>query len=328
MSNLRLNFACALYDRMQPLYTGEVRVQGVDLNFIVNESPRDTFDRMAGGLEFDACEFSSSEYISRFSANQCPLVAIPVFPSRMFRHGFICINRKSGIKTPKDLEGRRVGVPLYTMTAAVWIRGHLQHQYGVDLSKIHWVQGATNKPGTHGNPTVLPLVKQVPIEINRSAKSLSQMLEDGELDAILGADLPESLHTNPDIQRLFPNYHEVEREYYLQTKIFPVMHLVVIKRDVYEKNPFVATSLFEALNRSKDIALKKLHFMGALRYMLPWLTSDSDELNEVFGGDPWPYGVDANRPTLEALVAYLAEQSIIGKTIPIEDLFAPIHGLR
>src|SRR6266436_3073372 len=163
---LPLTFACGLYDRMLRLYTGEVRPAGIDLEFLANDEPRDIFDRMGGKLEFDASEMSSSEFISRLGAGPCPLVAIPVFASRVFRHGFIFYNRKSGIRTPKNLEGKRVGVPLYTMSAAIWIRGLLQHEYGVDLSKIRWVQGALKTAGAHGSPTVAPLLQQPPIEIN------------------------------------------------------------------------------------------------------------------------------------------------------------------
>jgi 4,5-dihydroxyphthalate decarboxylase len=158
-----------LYDRMLRLYTGEVQPRGIDLKFLANDEPRDIFDRMGGKLEFDASEMSSSEFISRFGTGHCPFVAIPVFASRLFRHGFIFFNRKAGIRTPKDLEGKRVGVPLYTMSAAIWIRGLLQHEYGVDLSKVRWVQGALKRPGAHGSPTVAPLLKQPDIEINRSA---------------------------------------------------------------------------------------------------------------------------------------------------------------
>jgi len=162
-----------LYDRMLRLYTGEVQPRGIDLRFLANDEPRDIFDRMGGKFEFDASEMSSSEFISRFGTGHCPFVAIPVFASRLFRHGFIFFNRKAGIRTPKDLEGKRVGVPLYTMSAAIWIRGLLQHEYGVDLSKVRWVQGALKRPGAHGRPTVAPLLKQPDIEINRSGHSLS-----------------------------------------------------------------------------------------------------------------------------------------------------------
>src|SRR5437773_12097339 len=186
MAKLQLSFACGLYDRMQPLYTGEVRVEGIDLNFIAIDQPRPIFDRMAGGEEFDVAEFSSSEFVQRFANKQCPFVAIPVFPSRAFRHGFIAVHRKAGIKTPKDLEGKRVGVPLLTMTAAIYINGLLQHEYGVDLTKIHWMQGAMNTVGSHGSRTVLPLLKSFPIENNRSGKSLSDRIAEHRVDATPG----------------------------------------------------------------------------------------------------------------------------------------------
>src|SRR6516164_275478 len=195
MAKLQLSFACGLYDRMQPLYTGEVKAEGIDLNFIAIDQPRPIFDRMAGGEEFDVAEFSSSEFVQRFARKQCPFVAIPVFPSRAFRHGFIAVHRKAGISTPKDLEGKRVGVPLFTMTAAVYINGLLQHEYGVDLRKVHWVQGAMNTGGAHGSPTVLPLLKPIAIEQNTSNKSMSDLIEERVVDATLGTSLPEAIRS-------------------------------------------------------------------------------------------------------------------------------------
>ena len=328
MAKLSLTFACGLYDRMVPLYAGQVQAAGIDLNFVAIDSPRQIFDRMSGGLEFDASEMSSSETFQRHSNGNSPFVALPVFPSRVFRHGHITVNRKSGIKTPKDLEGRRVGVPLYTQTAAIFIRGMLQHDYGVDCSKIHWLQGAMNTPGSHGNPTVLPLVKPAPIEINRTGKSLSDLLEEGAIDAITSTGVPKAFRKNPDIVRLFPNFRAIELDYFRRTKIFPIMHLVAVRREVYEKHPFIATSLFNAFNESKNQALARMKDTGALRYMLPWLGSDLDEIAEIFDGDPWPYGIEPNRPTLEALVQYLAEQDVIARKLPIEELFVPVHGLH
>ncbi|MFM9885125.1 MAG: ABC transporter substrate-binding protein [Burkholderiales bacterium] len=325
MAKPSITFASGLYDRMLPLYTGEVKADDIDLKFVAIDNPRIIFDRMAGEQAFDACEMSTSEYMARVSAGKSPFVAIPVFPSRVFRHSFITINKRSGIKTPQDLAGKRIGVPLYTMTAAVWIRGHLQHDYGVDLSKVTWVQGAIETGGAHGAPTVLPLLKPVRIEANTSGKSLNELLDEGSIDAVLGTAIPDSIKTNPDIVRLFPNFREIERDYYRRTRIFPIMHSVVIRRDVYEKNPFVAKSLFNVLNASKNAALVHMKYLGALRYMLPWLTSDIDEIDDVFGGDPWPYGLEANRPTLEALVQYLADQHIIAKPMPIESLFLSVE---
>jgi 4,5-dihydroxyphthalate decarboxylase len=326
MAKLRLSFACALYDRMQPLYTGEVQPAGIDLNFIPIEEPRPIFDRMSGGQEFDVAEYSSSEFVQRFANKQCPFVAIPVFPSRAFRHGFIAINRKAGIAKPKDLEGKRVGVPLYTMTAAIFIRGLLQHEFGVDFEKIHWVQGAVNHAGSHGKPTVLPLLKHMPIEVDPSGRSLSDLIEARVVDATLGTSLPEAIRTNPDIGRLFPNYVEMERDYYKRTGIYPIMHLVAIKKDIYERYPFVASSLYDAFIESKRIALKHMFNLRALRYMTPFLMRDIDEIYEVFNGDPWPYGVEKNRKTLEALVQFLVDQHLIGAPVKVDDLFVPTYG--
>jgi 4,5-dihydroxyphthalate decarboxylase len=326
MAALKLNFAASLYDRLQPLYTGEIKPEGIDLNFIPIELPRPIFDRMSGGEEFDVAEYSSSEYVQRFAADKCNFVALPVFPSRSFRHDVIAINKKSGIKKPKDLEGKRVGVALYTMTAALFIRGLLQHEYGVDLSKIKWVQGAINTAGSHGDPHVLPLLKQPDISYAGSGKSLDDMLVAGEVDCTMGTSVPRSIMKNPDIARLLPNYYQDEKDYYAKTKIFPIMHLVAIRKDVYEKHPFVATSLYNAFTQAKNLALKKMFSTRALRYMMPFLPAQLDEIRDVFGDDPWPYGVEENRPTLEALVQYMHDQHFIGKKMPIEDLFAKTYG--
>src|SRR5436190_1270804 len=327
MSKLPLTFACGLYDRMLALQTGEVQVEGVDLNFLVDDNPRNIFDRMAAGLEFDAAEFSSSEYVSRFVAGQCPFVAIPVFASRVFRHSFIFINR-THIKSPKDLEGKRIGVPVYTMTAAIFIRGLLSDEHGIDFSKNEWVEGDIDSPKAHGNPTILPTAKKMSIRANKSSKSLSKMLEDGELQAIIGTGVPAAFGRNPDIVRLYPDYRTAEMEYYKRTKIFPIMHTVVIRRDVHEKHPFVASALYRAFNQAKDVALKKMNYRGTLRYMLPWMTAELDDIDAVFGGDPWPYGVEANRPTLSALVRYLEEQGVIAKAPRVDELFVPVREMH
>ena len=310
---------------MTALYTGEVQPEGIDLNFLAINHPRDVFDRMMGGHEFDASEMSASDYICRYAAGQRDVVAIPVFPSRAFRQSFIAVNSKL-VKTPKDLEGKKVGVQFYPMTAAVWIRGLLSTQ-GVDLSKIEWVQGAVEHPGSHGNPAKTPdLLKPISISNNTSDKSLSTLLEDGEIAATIGADLPPCFGKAPNVKRLFPDFKNDEKTYYKEHSIFPIMHLVVVKRKLVEENPFVATALFDAMNESKNTALRRMKFMGALRYMLPWLPSELDDIQEVFGDDPWPYGVEPNRPTLEALVRFLHDQGMIKGPIPIEELFAPVRG--
>ena len=324
MSKVPLTFACGLYDRMLPLYTGEVAVDGVDLDFVVEDNPRIIFDNMAARQAYGASEFSSSEYVSRFVAGQCPFVALPVFPSRVFRHSFIFVNRKS-IKTPKDLAGKKIGVPVYTMTAAVFIRGLLSDEHGIDFSQCEWLEGDINSSKPHGNPTILPTVKKLSIAANRSGKSLSQLLEEGELQAIIGTGVPDAFGRNPDIVRIYPDYRAAEMEYYRRTKIFPIMHLTVLRRDVHEKHLSMAASLFDAFTKAKDIEYQKLRYRGTLRAMLPWLHAEIDDIDAVFGGDPWPYGVEPNRPTLEALVRYLAEQGIIAKAPRVEDLFAPVQ---
>ncbi len=324
MSLPTIRFGCGLYDRVIPLYSGEVKPEGIDFELIPNDDPRDIFDKMGARQEYDAAEMSSSEFIAGTAAGTSPFVAIPVFMSRVFRHGFITVNKNAGIRTPKDLEGKRIGVALYTMTAAVFMRGLVENDYGVDMSKIRWVQGAIEKAGAHGSPTVPLLLKKVNIENNTSGKSLSQMLSTGEIDALFGALMPEGFGTDPNIVRLFPNFVEVEQDYYRRTKIFPIMHLVAIRKAIYEKHPAVAASLFRALCESKRLALKKMDYTGALRNMLPWLPAHLEERKAVMGDNPWPYGVEPNRPTLDALVKYLHQQGITDRVMPVDKLFVPV----
>ncbi|KAF2647801.1 periplasmic binding protein-like II [Lophiostoma macrostomum CBS 122681] len=319
-----LSFASILYDRMQPLASGEIQPSGIDLNFLTLNHPRDIFDRMAGGKEFDASELSLSEYICRYAAGHRDFVAIPVFPSRAFRHSFIAVNSNS-VKKPSDLSGKKIGVQLYTMTAAVWIRSVLQ-QHGVDLSTIQWVQGSMESGESHGKPSAMPLTKPINIEQNKSGKSLSQLLEEGEIDATIGADLPHCLGKAAHVKRMFPDFKEVEKAYYKETGIFPIMHTVVIRAELCEKYPWLATSLYNALNDSKDVARARMRFLDCLRYMLPWLAQELDEIDEVFSGDPFVYGVDSNRKTLEALIEALHEQAMIKEKLSIEELFVSPRG--
>jgi 4,5-dihydroxyphthalate decarboxylase len=326
MPRLSLTYASCKYDRMEALRVGEVTVEGIDLNFMVFPSGRNIFDRMVGGEEFDASELSASEFVSLSGRGNCPFVAIPVFPSRVFRHGYMFVNKHAGIRTPKDLEGRRVGLPLYTQTASIWARGHLMHQFGVDISTIKWLQGAVETGGAHGNPHALPLLRPVPIEQNRSGLPLGELLARGDIDAYLGSRKPPSFGTHPDVVRLLPNHHALERELFQRHRIFPIMHLVAIRRAVYEQHPWIASSLYAAFVESKRIARARLRYAGSLAAMLPWLQDEIEEIDEVFGGDPFPYGLDANRPTLEALVQYMVEQHFIAKPIAVDDLFVPLPG--
>jgi 4,5-dihydroxyphthalate decarboxylase len=324
VSALRLSFACGNYDRMMPLRTGDVTAEGIDLNYIPIDTPREIFDRMGARQEFDVAEFSASEFISTFARGDCPLVALPVFPSRVFRHSHIYVNRHAGIKVPKDLEHKRIGVALYTQTAAVWIRGHLAHQYGVDLSTIRWVEGAVDKSGRHGSPSAPLLLTPAVIERNMSGRPLGELLARGDIDALAGA---RHLRPHADIVPLLADARVVERTFYRETRIFPIMHLVVIRRDRYERDRWIASSLYKAFVQAKERALVGLHRRGAHPYMLPWVEEVVQEIDDVFSGDPWPYGIKANRPTLEALVQYMAEQHLIARALPLEDLFVPLPGM-
>ena len=324
MSRISLTFACGFYDRTVALRTGDVRPEGIDLNCLGIEASREIFDRMVGGLEFDVSELSASEFICLTAAGTCPFVAIPVFPSRVFRHSFVYINKRAGIHSPKDLEGKRVGVALYTQTAAIYIRGTLAEQYGVDLRTIHWIQGAVEQAGTHGKPHMMPLLRPVDLVQSDSPHSLGDLLAMGEIDALIGSRRPLTLGVHPDVGRLFPNFREVERDYFLVTKIFPIMHLIVIRRDVYERHPWVTSSLYKAFVQAKNWALARMHFSGTQSTMMPWHFAAVDEIDDTFGGDPWPYGVEANRPTLEAFMRMVVDQDFIARPIPIDDLFVPL----
>jgi len=328
MSKLPLTFACGPYDRMEALNYGLIPVEGIDLNFIEIQAPREIFDRMVGSQEFDLSEMSLAEYITMTAKGTSPFIALPVFPSKAFRHAFICVNRGAGIREPKDLAGKRIGTPLYTQTAAIWIRGDLENIYGADLSDVQWIQGAVEKAGTHGDPPAPPqLSKPIKISSNTSDKSLSQMLADGEIDAVLGSRMPDSVRTHPDkVAHLFPDFRQEEKRYYQEHRIHPIMHCVVIRRDIYESNKWIAQSLYKAFLAAKDWAIDQMYFSGAQKYMLPWLFDDLREIDNIFGGDPWPYGIEENRPTLEALVKYMRQQNFIAEEVGLEDLFAPIYG--
>jgi 4,5-dihydroxyphthalate decarboxylase len=315
VSRLHLTFACCRYDRMEAIREGAVVPEGVDLNCITLKS--------VGGVEFHVAELSASEFISLHGAGDERFVALPVFPSRVFRHGYIFINTRSGIRTPKDLEGKRVGLPLYTQTAAIWARGHLSQQFGVDLASIRWLQGAVEEAGTHGKPHAPALLRPVAIEQNTGAP-LATLLAGGKIDALIGSRKPDTLGSHPDVARLFPNYRALERDMYEKTKIFPIMHLIAIRRDLYERHRWLATSLYKAFVESKRRARARMRYGGSLSTMLPWLLAEIEEIDEVFSGDAWPYGLAPNRPTLEALVRHMVEQHFIARPIPVEDLFVPM----
>jgi 4,5-dihydroxyphthalate decarboxylase len=326
MTVKKLTFASGKYDRFDALNDGRASVPGYQLEHIELWPPRLIFDRMAGAQEFDIAELSCSEYIclmdqSLKSGDACPFIALPVFPSRVFRHGFICVHRDGGITDAKQLEGKRIGVPLFTQTAAIWIRGLLAEEYGVDLKTIHWVEGSVTRPGPHGDPSAAEMFRPAEIEINETGRPLADLLAAGEIDAILGTFVDEAVRDHESIVRLFPNFREVERDYVRRTGIFPIMHLVVMRRDVSEQNPGLGAALVTCFETAKQIANDELRKSNAQRYSLPWLLDDIEELGDIFAGDAWPYGIEPNRKTLETLIGYMHAQGFISRVIPLEELF-------
>ena len=324
MGKLALTLACGPYDRTEALRTGAVQPEGIDLTYVAIQDPPEIFVRMIRNQEFDVSEMSTAVYLRRRAKGDFPFVAIPVFPSRMFRHGFVFLNTESGIKTPNDLEGRRVGVPAYGQTAAVWIRGILKDEYGAAWEKMRWFVGGLDDSRPPDELDERPAA-DISLEFIGKDQTLSGMLESGALDALLGAHRPPCFGRSPRVQRLFPNPRETEREYFRKTGVFPIMHTLVIKETLYRKEPWIAGSLFRAFQQSKELCLRQARFSPALRYTLPWLLADLEEMDTLFGPDPWPYGLEANHKTLETLMRYLVEQRLLEKAVPLEELFAPIH---
>ena len=323
MRKLPLTLACGAYDRTEALRNGVVQPEGIELTYLAIQSPPEIFARMLKHQEFDVAEMSSSHYLICRSKGDFPFVALPIFPSRVFRHGFIFVNTQANIKTPKDLEGKRVGVPEYRQTAAVWIRGILKQEYGAAWENMHWFEGGINEPR---HQDVLDLRPEGPLSLQfiGEGKTLSGMLQSGEIDAMIGARNPASLKVSPHVRRLFPNYRETERDYYRKTGIFPIMHTLVMKESLFREKPWVVHSLYKAFVEAKRWGLEQARFSGTLRYTLPWLLADLEELDEVFGSDPWPYGLEANRTTLQTLVDYLVDQRFLRQPVKLETMFTPI----
>jgi 4,5-dihydroxyphthalate decarboxylase len=316
MANLRLSFACGPYDRTLALREGSIKPEGIDINYITLQ-PAEIFWRMLQYKEFDVSEMSLSNYATLVASGEAPFLAIPVFPSRVFRHGYFFVNPQKGISKPGDLKGKRGGVPEYSMTAAVFMRGMLQHEYGVKPSDVEWVQGRADRLG-HKLPADIRIT-QAP-----DGAELGDMLERGELDFVMSANNPLAFRRgSPNVKRLFPNYRELEQDYYRRTKIYPIMHTVVVRRDIYERDPWVALSLYKALCRSKDYALQLAREGGSPKISFAWLQPLIEEEQAIIGKDWYPYGIEANRSTLEALVQYIHEHGLAPRRLKIEELFAP-----
>lgn len=324
MPNLRLTLACGPYDRTQAIIDGAVRAEGIDITYLALQ-PAEIFWRQLQYSEFDVSEMSMSNYTTTLAAAKAkgekpPFIAIPVFPSRVFRHGYFFYNPdkfKGGFKSPKDLEGRRGGVPEYSMTAAVYMRGLLQHDYGVDLSKLSWLQSRTSRIA-HGLPPGV-VVEQAP-----PGTELGDLVEAGELDFMMTANNPLAFRRgSAKCVRMFPNYVELEKDYFKRTRIYPIMHTIVIKREIYDRDPWVALSLYKAFCAAKDRAYRMLLDAGSPKASFAWLQPMIEEEQRVFGKDWYPYGIETNRETLNALCQYTHEHALTDNRLSIEDLFAP-----
>jgi 4,5-dihydroxyphthalate decarboxylase len=322
MDKLFLTVGCGDYDRTHALQTGAVEAEGIKLNYIPLQS-EEVFWRMGHHREFDASEMSLSNHITMVSRGNSPFVGVPVFPSRFFRHSSIFFNVDSGIKEPKDFKGKKIGAPEYAITAAVWIRGMLNDDFGVRTQDVKWFIGGQEDPGRKER-LKLQLPPDIQVQPIPEDKTLNGMLESGELDGLISARIPSCFAKgSPKVRRLFPNYKDVEIDYYKRTKIFPIMHVLVVRRDVYERNPWVARSLYKAFCDAKERAFQTMHISNSHAYMMPWLAWEREQLKEIFGPDWWPYGIERNRHVIETLIRYMGEQGLLAKPVSVEDIFAP-----
>ncbi|NRF71872.1 ABC transporter substrate-binding protein [Aquincola sp. S2] len=322
MSRLPLTIAFSDYDRVAALSNGQVRPDGIDLNFLTLPV-EETFFRMARHAEFDVAEMSLSSYCMTLARDPAPFIAIPVFPSRVFRHGSMFVSTKSGISSPTQLAGKRIAYPEYQMTAPVWMRGILSDDYGVRPSEVLHYSGGVEQPGRIEKLklNLPPSIRWQPIG---PEQTLADMLADGEVDALLAARPPSTLETRPDaVRRLFPDYAAEERAYFKRTRIFPIMHTVVIRREVYEANRWIAQSLLKAFCAAQRKTYADLAESHAFKAMLPWLPSHVEEVKREMGEDWWPYGFAANRHVLDTFLRYHHEQGLSPKRLAPEALFAP-----
>ena len=305
--NLPLSLAISPYDHVR-----ELRPRGIDLTLL--ELPiEEIFFRFTKFQEWQASEMSFGKVASLVSREDCPIVVLPVFLSRVFRHSAIYV-KNPAIRKPKDLEGKRVGIPEWAQTAGIYIRGTLQHEYGVDLARVQWVQAGVHQPG-RVEKVELRLPQGIEI-VRKPEKSLSGMIARGELDAVISARAV-------DAPRMFPDYPEVERAYFRKTRIFPIMHVLVLRRDVYERDRWVARNLMDAFVEAKNRSLERIAEFGLSHMPLPWVPDYAGHWRELIGPDFWPYGLEPNRPTLEAFLKYACEQGVAVRPLKVEELFAP-----
>ena len=322
MSELPLSVCFWNYDRTIPLIYKQVAIEGVAPTYTIL-SPLENFPRTFRDSPFDITEMSFSNYMTAFAAGVSPYIAIPVFPSRTFRHGSIFIRTDRGINNPRDLEGKTIGLIEYDMTAAVFVRGMLRDEYEVDTASIRWRVGDSERsvrdvipvPSLPGDVDVAPLPQ---------GKLLNAMLATGELDGIIALEPPTCfLSDEPKVQRLFPDWREAERRYFEKTGIFPIMHTVGVRTELAKEHPWLPKAFYEAFQEAKRIATAELSIMNAPKITLPWVAAELEATKSAMGGDYWPYGLSENRRVLEQLAQYSHEDSLTPERLTIDDLFEP-----
>lgn len=319
MANIKLTLAIGPYDHVRDLIDGTVRAKGIDITAL-NLPVEEIFYRFTRFREWDVSEMSFGKYVSLVSQNDCSITAIPVFPSRVFRHSSIYVRKNGGIRKPQDLKHKRVGIPEWAQTASIYTRGYLMHEVGIALKDIAWHQAGVNEPGR---------IEKVKLRLPRGVRyrghrdrSLNDMLVAGELDAVLSARPPRAaLEPGSRVKRLFPDAPEVEKAYYRKTGIFPIMHVVALRREVLDRHPWVAMNLFTAFDAAKQRSLKRALDITASYYPLPWAVDYARRSQALFGEDFWPYGIEPNRATLEAFLQFAREQGVCHRRLKPEDLF-------
>jgi 4,5-dihydroxyphthalate decarboxylase len=322
MRKLPLTLAVCDYDRTKPLFSGRVQIDGCDVVTLALEGEA-MFHRAFKFHEFDIAELSMSSHTATVSRGQNAYVGIPAFVSRVFRHSGIYIRTDRGIQKPEDLRGRTVGVPEYQITANVWIRGMLLDEYGVKPEEIKWRRGGIEEPGRdERSPISLPPsidLKQIPDD-----KTLSGMLESGELDAVIGARAPSCFDRGaPNVGRLFPEFKALEQDYFRRTGFFPIMHLIGIRKTLVEQYPWLPVTVYNAFVAAKNVAVKDLNEVGQLMVHLPWVVDHFQETRRIMGEDYWPYGFNENLKNLEAFTRYHHDQHLSVRKVAPEELFAP-----
>lgn len=321
MTLLPVTIATWDYDRVRAVMDGRVPVEGCEVNYLAL-APEECFHRAIPHGEFEIAEIGLSPYLVALANGQGhPYVALPIFLSRIFRHSAIYVRTDRGITRPQDLRGKRVGVPEYQMSAVLWARGMLQDEYGVQPAEILWRQGGLETPGRRERfPIRLP--EGFPLSLIPEGTALSPLLAQGELDAIISARTP-SCYRAPGVAvaRLFEDYAATEAEYFRKTGIFPIMHALGVRRDVHERHPWLASSLSKAFAEAKRLADAEFHEFTALKVGLPWIGQEARRTEEIMGKDFWPYGVAANRRTLEAMLRYSYEHGLSQRLLRVEELF-------